>query len=190
MLRPGHQLVLAGCFQDPQDAVVIERGTSGTLPVLSSDHEEADTRIMLHAEDCSRLHPRLVIQSPDTDVAVLGVHVVTSLPCDELWMKTGVRDKLRYIPIYTVADMLGLELCRLLPAFHSLTGCDTTRGLYKLGKKRAFKSLRENAPKYDALDSLGDDTPVSPDLARVAEQFICSLYTTAVKAGETADEVR
>ena len=35
MLGPGHQLVLAGCFQDPQDAVVIERGTSRTLPVLS-----------------------------------------------------------------------------------------------------------------------------------------------------------
>ena len=138
--------------------MVIERGTSRAIPVLSSDHEEADNRIMLHEEDCSPLHPRLVIQSADTDLAVLAVHVVTSLPCDELWMKTGVRDKLRHIPIHTVADKLGPELCRLLPAFHLLTGCDTTSGLYKLGKK-AFKSLRENAPKYDALGSLLDDTP-------------------------------
>ena len=59
---------------------------------------------MLHAEDCSRLHSRLVIQSPDTDVAVLAVHVVTSLACDELWMKTGVRDKLRCIPIHTIDE--------------------------------------------------------------------------------------
>lgn len=70
------------------------------------------------------------------------------------------------------------------------TGCHTTSQLYKLGKKRAFKSLRKNAPKYDALDSLGNNIPVSPELARVAEQFICSLYTTAVKAGERADRVR
>jgi len=75
-------------------------------------------------------------------------------------MKTGSRDKLRYIPIHTIADKLGPELCRLLPASHSFTGCDMTSGLNKLGKKKAFKSFRENAPKYDALGSLGDDTPV------------------------------
>ena len=65
-----------------------------------------------------------------------------------------------------------------------------TSQLYKLGKKRAFKSLRKKAPKYDALGSLGNDIPVSPELARVAEQFICSLYTTAVKAGKRTDGVR
>ena len=107
MLTSGQQLVLAGCFTDPQDAVVVERGISRPLAHLKSDHEEADTRMMLHAADCSDICPRVVIESPDTGVAVLAVYVVTSLSCQQMWVKTGVRDKLRYIPIHALVQKLG-----------------------------------------------------------------------------------
>ena len=93
-LNFGHQLVLAGCFTDPQDVLMVERGTTRSLPRLVSDQEEADTRMMLHAEDCSHLFQRLVLHSPVTDVAVIATHIFSSLLCKQLWMKTGVRDRL------------------------------------------------------------------------------------------------
>lgn len=84
MLRTGQQLVLAGCFPDPQEVRIVERAHVQPLTHLLSDHEEADTRMMLHAVDCSQLHQRVVVQSPDTDVAVLAIHVSRSLSCDQI----------------------------------------------------------------------------------------------------------
>ena len=131
--------------------------------------------MMLHAADCSHIYPRVVIESPNTDVAVLAVYVVTSLSCQQMWMKTGVRDKLRYITIHALAQKLGPDLCCLLPAFHSLTGCDTTSGPYMIGKKKSLKAMRDNTQKYAALNQLGEETPLTTELSRTAEQYLCSL---------------
>lgn len=139
-LNFGHQLVLAGCFTDPQDVLMVERGTTRSLPRLVSDQEEADTRMMLHEEDCSHLFQRLVLHSPVTDVAVIATHIFSSLLCKQLWMKTGVRDRLRFVPIHALVEKLGSVMCNLLPAFHSLTGCDTTSEPYLIGKKKVVES--------------------------------------------------
>ena len=139
-LNFGHQLVLAGCFTDPQDVLMVERGTTRSLPRLVSDQEEADTRMMLHAEDCSHLFQRLMLHSPVTDVAVIATHIFSSLLCKQLWMKTGVRDRLRFVPIHALVEKLGSVMCNLLPAFHFLTGCDTTSEPYLIGKKKVVES--------------------------------------------------
>ena len=69
--------------------------------VLKCDHEEADKRMMLHASNCSFQHPRLVVQSPDTNVAVLCLHTYESMRCG-LWFKTGEKDKVRFILVHTL----------------------------------------------------------------------------------------
>lgn len=186
----GHQLVFAGCFANPQDVLIVESGTARSLHQLVSDQEEADTRMMLHAEDCSLQHRRIVVHSPDTDVLVLATYVFSSLSCDEMWMRTGVKDKLRFIPIHTLKQKLGSLLCSLLPTFHALTGCDTTSGPYFIGKKKAWKVLTDHQDKFAALTNFGEGTPLSPDLSAAAEQYLCSIYSTAPRAGITANDVR
>ena len=47
----------------------------------------------------------------------------------ELWARAGVGDTTRYIPLHTLYERLGSELCKVLPALHSLTGCDPQAGL-------------------------------------------------------------
>ncbi len=42
------------------------------LTDLQCDHEEADTRILLHAKHASSSTEQVVIRSPDTDVAILA----------------------------------------------------------------------------------------------------------------------
>ena len=59
-----------------------------------------------------------------------------------------------------------------------------------IGKKKSLKAPRDNTQKYAALNKLGEETPLTSDLSRTAEQYLCSLYSTAERAGTTADDVR
>ena len=82
-----------------------------------------------------RLEPqRLVIVSGDTDVMVLAPYFNTDLNTNclsELWMRAGVGDSTRYIPLPLIFGRKP-ELCSVLPAIHILTCCDTTS---KVGTK-------------------------------------------------------
>lgn len=133
-LHQHKNVILAGGFQDGKETVMCSRGFSSSIPSLLSDQEEADTRLVLHAKHASITHQRIVIQSPDRDVAVLCVAHFQSVQCQELWFKTGVKDKARYIPIHSLHSSLGPLLSKALPAFHALTGCDTTSGFSGIGK--------------------------------------------------------
>ena len=165
MERDGHKLVLAGCFIYSDDTFNITQNQETPLLHLSSDHEEADTRMLLHASDCSRDHQRIVVQSPDTDIAALCVYACNMINAQQLWFRTGVKDKLRFLPAHRLAEKLGEDLCRLIPSFHALTGCDSTSTLYQ-----AWKALLQTKDVYVDLAGLGDNVPS--------------------RAGTTADDVR
>lgn len=84
--------------KDGTKAVSCIQGSFEIVPQLLSDHEEADTRLLLHAKHVSQTYPRIVMQSPDTDVAVLCIAHFEELQCLELWFQTVVKDRLRFIP--------------------------------------------------------------------------------------------
>ena len=52
-------------------------------------------------------------------------------------------------------EFFGQELCRALPAFHAISGCDTTSYFFRAGKVRVFKKLIGNPKKCALLNSLG-----------------------------------
>lgn len=83
-----HQLVLAGGFRDEQEAVLVRDGLSVNVePALKTNHEEADTGMLLHDKDASLNHRRVIIifvQSPDTDVLVLCTCLYTALEVKHL----------------------------------------------------------------------------------------------------------
>ena len=70
-LRPQQKVFLAGGFKDGIKTMSCTHGHCAIEPLLCCDHEEANTRLLLHAKHASQTHRRIVIQSPDTDVAVL-----------------------------------------------------------------------------------------------------------------------
>lgn len=135
----GQPIVLACGFRDGQKAVLVIKGHCEELGPLRSVHEEADARLPLHAKHASHDHKRIIIQSPDTDVAVLCATHFNSLACQQLWFRTGVKDKLMYVR--NLAAELGPQLCDTLPAFHALTGCDSNSSLCGIGKKKAFNTI-------------------------------------------------
>ena len=104
-----------------------------SLQELSSDREEADTRIVLHAIDAAfRGYHQVNALCRDTDALVLLLAHRQDL-CQEIWMFSGISRTKRYIPVHKIS--LPEEKRRLLLAFHTITGCDTTSHFAGIGKR-------------------------------------------------------
>ena len=92
-------------------------------------HEEADTRIFVHAADMARKGVRkIAIRTVDTDVLVLALSAFEPLELDELWLSFGTDKSFRFIPVHQIAACMSLRQRKALPMFHAFTGCDTVSG--------------------------------------------------------------
>ena len=67
-------------------------------------------------------------------------------------------------------------MCRALPAFHAITGCDSTSSLAGIGKKKGWQGLLQSEQHQDSLDLLGAQRKLSESVAAKYEAFICDLY--------------
>ena len=104
---------------------------------LQATHEEADTRILLHAVDAeAKGYQRLIIQCKDTYVLVLLLVFAHQLS-PEVWMKAETAKKPSYIKVHDIK--LPNEIINGLLSFHSITGCDTTSQVTGIGKKRNYQ---------------------------------------------------
>ena len=188
-LPPQKELVIGGGFRDGEKAVTVTRGQCREVQALWSNHEEADARMILHANHAARADRWLVIQLPDTHVLVLSVSHFRSLDCPELWFHTGVKDRHRFIPVHDIARALGEKMCSSLPGFHAITGCDSTSSLAGIGKKKAWDSFCGSADHPDSLSLFGEEQELNVTTAGKCEAYVCSLYTASKKTS-TVDELR
>lgn len=89
---------------------------------LSCDHEEADTRLLLHSKHAAAADfENVVIRSPDTDVFILLLGHNQAIQSN-LYFDTGSGNQRRIIDVSAVHSSLGLALCDALIAFHAFTG--------------------------------------------------------------------
>ena len=142
---------------------------------LYCSHEEADTRMLLHAMHADKefgrknTKGRIIVKSPDTDVFVLCVHFFPSMSTI-----TRTKDCRRYLPVHDICSMLGSVLCRVLPAAHALTGCDTTSSFFGVGKKTMYKVLKDSQKEFVDLSQIScDDIEIS---VAVGRKFVSRLY--------------
>ena len=57
------------------------------------------------------------------------------LDIKELYFKTGVKTKKRFIPMHAVSSEIGHSISLVLPVAHSLTGCDSNSAFSEIGKR-------------------------------------------------------
>lgn len=177
-LRSRQEITL--CFNDGS-AIKFTNTSSETLD-FRCDHEEADSKmfVYLHHASLSTNIKRIIINSPDTDVAVIACYqLATSFQhVPEMWFKTGTGSKKRFIPIHDVVERLGTTLCKTLPVFHSITGCDSTSSFSRIGKKKAFGILKSHSPQLLGLLDFGDDPNLMIDSESSidAMKLVCLLY--------------
>lgn len=142
------------------------------------DHEEADTRLLLHALHCANSGcQKVMIRSVDTDVLVLAVAAFPLLPVTELWLAFGVNKHFRYIPVHAVVEHLGEAKAKALPYFHAFTGCDTVSAFHGIGKKTAWDAWKAWPQVTEAFIKLS--TPhaaIDDDTFKELETFVILLY--------------
>ena len=86
----------------------------------------------------------------------------------ELWVRAGIGDTTRHVPIHTLYKRLGCSPCAVLPAIHSLTGCDVTS---KVGTKKA--ALEAQPEKL--LKDFGKSPTISLPVVTNAECYLVKV---------------
>ena len=151
---------------------------------LRCNHEEADTRLLLHAQFATRNHPAtsadsascpIVIKSPDTDVFIIGVAKAKEIGRDLLF-HTGRGNNRRTLNLSAINAYLGEDVCNALISFHCFTGCDSVSSFHGKSKAKAYKLMVESAEFKATFQQLGDSFTVNEDKFCELEKFVCHLY--------------
>ena len=142
---------------------------------LVCNHEEGDTRVLLHANHASSMHPNIVIHSPDTDVAVIAISLSHSVSA-HLYFVTGVKNKARIIDLTAITFSLGMRVSNAMIGLHTFTGCDSTSAFYGRGKRKALSIMRASEDFTNAFIELGDEFSPSDSLIDQLQVFVCCLY--------------
>ncbi|XP_028391978.1 uncharacterized protein LOC114516648 isoform X2 [Dendronephthya gigantea] len=157
------------------------------IATLSCDHEEADTRMLLHANHASQSYGNILIKSPDTDVFIIMLYFCHILQC-ELFFETGVNEKTRIINVRCVQQQIGEKEGKALVGFHAYTGCDSTSSFYGRSKISTWKLVSNDETALDTLARLGDDFTVDEGIQKNLESLTCMLY--GAKETESVNEAR
>lgn len=164
--------------EDQCTKISVEEGTISAAPVpeLYSNHEEADTRMLLHAQHASLAgYNKVFIKSSDTDVEVIACHHQPSISA-EVIIISGTKSRSRTISIPKIYEKLGVEVCNTLPSLHALTGCDAVSTFVGKGKKKAFDMVRQNPEVRSRVGVLGEEIPSQDEHLTRVEKVVCALY--------------
>ena len=109
------------------------------------NHEEADTKIMVHIRHALEQDARTVqVRTVDTDVVVILIGVFCDLvniqPSSEFWIAFGMGKHYRMLHINSIFQSLGESRSRALPVFHAFSGSDTISSFHGKGKKSAWQA--------------------------------------------------
>ncbi|XP_048003917.1 uncharacterized protein LOC125240114 [Leguminivora glycinivorella] len=163
---------------------VISNSTKDLKNVEPCNHEEADTRMMVHVADAvAQGYRKIMIRTVDTDVVALAVTCVPKLPqLEELWVHVDNSKNHKYISCHGIAASLGPEQSEVLAMFHAFTGCDNTSFFCGKGKKTAFETWRAypSATEGFKLAMQGRTDQALP----ILEKFTIAMYD---KSGSCTD---
>ena len=137
-------------------AYEITTQTCHLVDELESDHQEADTRMLLHAKHDSSTYDNIVISTPDTDVFMIALAMLSDIDA-HLYLLTGTKDKRRVINLNAVSEDVNEKFNKsdcaktffmsALLGFHGFTGCDTTSAFGGRGKVKPLQLLG-SCPEY------------------------------------------
>jgi len=101
----------------------------------------------------------------------------------ELWLRGGVGDKTRFIPLHVIAVKVGKAMCEVLPTTHTLTCCDNTS---KFGMKAA--GIKAKPVLYSK--DFGRAHMDAQDCVQNAEKFLVQVLNRGKHGIETVDRLR
>ena len=168
--------------------VMLTKNDCQLVESLRSTHEEADTRLLLHAKHAAESFDALIIVSDDTDVLVISLGLSQQINA-KIFIRRGSKARIRLVDVSKLALALGADMCPALIGLHTWTGCDTLSALSGQGKLKAFKILLRDEEFRKAFASLGTEWELSEDIFEALQTFTCQLYSRRTKV-DTVNELR
>ena len=148
-------------------------------------HEEADTRMLLHAKHAVvQGHQVICLKTVDTDVVVLAVSMHSKIGSEELWIDFGTGKDRRFIPAHEIANNLGKEKSFGLLMFHSLSGCDTTSNFSGIGKKTAWSAWEKLPEISEVFSCLSHSGKLTTDHEDLLQKFVISMYDKTLEVSD------
>ena len=149
-----------------------------TTQLAPCNHEEADTRLMVHIKDAmNKGHRQILVRTNDTDVLVLAVAIVQELGDSELWILFGKGANLRYIACHEIAQSIGPQKARALPLFHAFSGCDCVSAFLNIGKTTHWRVWSECDEVMEAfLELLNAPEEIEEETFTLIERYTILLY--------------
>ena len=162
-----------------RDDEVLSSAPCDRAGLMSCTHEEADTRMFVHASDgAEHGMDNILLRSVETDAVVICISMAQKIGCDCLWFAFGTGTKFRYLDATAMAQALGDAKCGGLPPLHALTGCDVTSSLAGKGKRTAWTAWDAYDDTTSALCTLSrmPTTVTVMNALPIIERIIVIMY--------------
>ncbi|KAG1651429.1 hypothetical protein GQR58_027101 [Nymphon striatum] len=156
------------CFKITKDEVT-------EMTELRSTHEEADTRMMIHAKHAAVNFRTVVVISEDTDVFVILLSLHSQIGTKVL-LRRGKKNAMRLIDISRLGTILGKDVCTALIGVHAYTGCDSVSAFAGQGKVKSIRLITKNKEYREMFCDFGKEWHVTEDMFETIQAFTCSLY--------------
>ncbi|XP_066920827.1 uncharacterized protein [Clytia hemisphaerica] len=169
---------------------------------LHSNQEEADTRMLLHANDASSNYQNIIISTPDTDVFILAASNLHAIIGCNIFILTGSGYHKRLIDLNLVCETYFTRIedskfnkemvLQALPGFHCFTGCDSISAFSGRGKIKPLKVMIQKSEYVKAFAELGTTWDISEENVSILEAFVCHMYgkKDSLELGISIDDLR
>ena len=157
--------------------------------VSPCSHEEADTRIFVHARHATQEGSKsLLVKASDTDILVIAISAMSSLHAiclQQLWIAFGQGRNMRWIPAHELYRSIGPEKGKLITLFRAFTSCDVVSAFRGKGKKSAWQTSEMCAEASDVFPGLSQYpqvASVNDNEVDILEKFVVIMFDTSSTA--------
>ena len=148
-----------------------------TVEDLSSNQEEADTKVVLHASHAVNAQPNKTVivrnYSGDVDITVIMLSLIVN-QCERVILDFNKGKDRKAVRLSDV-DMSTEEKVALI-GFHAFTGNDYVSAFFKKGEGACWKILLNNLRFWRVFAEVGRDWLPSDNLIQLLEEFVCLLF--------------
>ena len=146
---------------------------------LSSNQEEADTKVILHCHHAleESLSSKVVLRSPsgDTDIMILALSFLES---SRTYIDYGNGKSRKGFWLNEICS-INEDQKKSLVGFHAFTGNDYISSFFRKSKPTCWNVLNKNRIFIESINQLGEDWNIdmSDTIIAALEQFVCALYS-------------
>ncbi|KAG1693959.1 Ral GTPase-activating protein subunit alpha-1 [Nymphon striatum] len=155
---------------------------------LSSNQEEADTKLLLHAKHVFNAHPgkAVLIRSPSGDVDI-NILFLALFPedADRIYIDYGTGKSRKVLQLSTI-DMPDTFKSALV-GFHAFSGNDYISSIFRKSKRICWKKIEKSKKFTEMFAQLGNQWRIDVALQGLIEEYVCSLF---MKGKRDINEVR